>query len=149
MGRWPLGQRPIVYLLMAVLASACAAWGPAKPRGPQGQRNLLTRDEILESTAHQGDLLNAIHSLRPNFLAAPHGALAGSATASAPIAVYVDRIRQSGLDALRSISASKVVDVRYLDPTTSLNELGPVASGGALLVRMFDPSKSPSGSLPY
>ena len=147
MGRRLLGRRPIVYVLAAILAaSACTAMGPPKPVGPAAQRDLLTREEILESTAMQGDLLNAIHSLRPNFLAPPHGVVRGSA--AAPIAVYVDRIRQSGLEALRSISASKVAEVRYLDPTTSLNELGPVASGGALLVRMFDPSKSPTGSLP-
>jgi hypothetical protein len=54
--------------------------------------------------------------------------------------VYVDRIRQSGVEALRSIAAGKVADVRYLDPTASLNEYGPTASGGSLHVRMFDPS---------
>jgi hypothetical protein len=101
---------------------------------------LLTREEILSSTAQQGDLLQAIHSLRPNFL---------SARGRAPLTglvVYVNRIRQTGgLEALQSIAATKVAEVRYLEPTAALNEFGPVAGGGALVVTLFDPSREPIG----
>ena len=146
MGRQAFAWRPIVCLgfaLAALSASACASFGPAQPPAPTTQRNLLTREEILNSTAQQGDLLSAIHSLRPTFLATPRNVYSGSSGASAPIAVYIDRIRQSGIESLRSISASRVVEVRYLEPTASLNEFGPTASGGALLVKVLDPSKVP------
>jgi len=149
MGRQALTWRPIVRLAVAVvlLATAgCKALGPGRPLPPQRQRDILTRDEILSSTARQGDLLQAIHSLRPNFLAVPRGVYSPTSPTSVPIAVYVDRVRQSDLASLRSISATKVAEVRYLDPTEALNEFGPTAGGGAILVRMFDPSKDPSSS---
>jgi hypothetical protein len=127
-------------LALMVASAACSTLGPPRNPAPQSQRNILTRDEILASTANQGDLLDAIHSLRPTFLARPHSAYAGNSSAAVPLAVYVDRIRQSGVESLRSLAAGKVAEVRYLDPTTSLNEFGPSASGGSIHVRMFDPA---------
>jgi hypothetical protein len=143
MGRQTLVWRPIVRLALTLFALAtvgCKSMGPPGPPLPHHERDLLTREEILNSTAQQGDLLQAIHSLRPNFL---------STRGKAPltgIVVYVNRIRQTGgLEALQSISATKVAEVRYLEPTAALNEFGPVAGGGALVVTLFDPSREPIG----
>ena len=80
------------------------------------------------------DLYQAIRSLRPHFLASPPGVQ--RASADQDLAVYVDRIRQNGVVALRSITAYTVEEVRYLDPTASQNELGTVASAGAIMVTM-------------
>lgn len=144
MGRQALACRPIVRLGLAALAIAaigCKSLGPPNPPAPARQRDLLTREEILSSTAQQGDLLQAISSLRPNFLAVPRGAYPRSS-----LVVYVNGIRQiGGLESLRSISAIKVAEVRYLEPTAALNEFGPAASGGALVVTLSDPSKEPVG----
>jgi hypothetical protein len=142
MGRRALARRPIARfgLVLIAVSAGCSSFGPPQPPAPQSQRSILTREEILASTANQGDLLDAIHSLRPTFLARPRSVYAGNSSAAAPLAVYVDRIRQSGVESLRSIAAGKVAEVRYLDPTASLNEFGPTASGGSLQVRMFDPS---------
>ena len=60
-----------------------------------------------------------------------------------PIAVYFGRLRQAGLETLRTIAAVNVEEVRYLDPTASQNEFGPMASGGALIVVLRDSSKLP------
>jgi hypothetical protein len=125
-------------------APACKSLGPPNPISPQRQKDLLTREEILNSTAQQGDLLQAIHSLRPEFFAVPRGVYSRSSPAATPIAVYIDRIRQSGVQSLRTISAIGVAEVRYLEPTAALSEFGPTAAGGALLIRMFDPSKEPN-----
>jgi hypothetical protein len=150
MGRQAMAWRPIVHLGLSLMISstACSSFGPAKPSAPQSQRDILTREEILSSTANQGDLLDAIHSLRPTFLARPRNAYNGASSASAPLVVYVDRIRQSGVESLRSIAAGKVAEVRYLDPTASQNQFGPTASGGSLHVRMFDPATKPPSPPP-
>jgi hypothetical protein len=150
MGRRALAWRPIVRFCLSVIvsSSACSSFGPPKAPPPQSQRDILTREEILSSTANQGDLLEAIHSLRPTFLARPRNAVSKSSSAAAPLAVYVDRIRQSGVEALRSIAAGKVAEVRYLDPTASLNQFGPTASGGSLHIKMFDPSTKPPSPPP-
>jgi hypothetical protein len=54
--------------------------------------------------------------------------------------VYVNRIRQTDIAALRTLRASDVEEVRYLDPTASQSELGPTAAGGALVVKLRKPS---------
>jgi hypothetical protein len=38
-----------------------------------------------------------------------------------------------------------VAEVRYLDPTAAQNLYGFVATGGALVVRLYDASKNPEG----
>lgn len=129
---------------LAIAAAQCKSFGPPGPPPPARQHDLLMREEILSSTAQQGDLLQAIQSLRPQFLAAPRGVYRPSSPTAAPIAVYVDRVRQADLASLRSISASKVAEVRYLDPTSALNEFGPTAGGGALLVKLLDPLREPN-----
>jgi hypothetical protein len=122
-----------------LIVAACRGPGLKAP-GPGPQRDVITRQELLDSPQGDQDLLTVIRSLRPRFLAAPPGIPRASA---APLAVYLDGRRQPSLDALRSLRASAVEEVRYLDPTTAANELGPMASGGALTVKLFDPSRKP------
>jgi hypothetical protein len=127
------------FTALTLLIVGCKSLGPSGPPPPPRQRDLLTRDEILNSTAQQGDLLQAIRSLRPSFLAVPRGTYPRSS-----LAIYVNRIRQTGgLESLRSISAIKIDEVRYLEPTAALNEFGPTASGGALVITLHDPSRDP------
>ena len=135
------------FILVAMLAggaSACSSFGPAAaPRPPQPRRDLLTRDEILSSTAQQGDLFQAIQSLRPQFLVVPSTVHSRGTAATAPVSVYIDRARQMGIQSLRTIAAINVAEVRYLDPTESQNQFGAIASSGAILVKLYDSSKNP------
>ena len=91
--------------------------GGGRAADPQSRRDVLLREEILNSNARQGDLLQAIRSLRPQFLAPPRSRTTGRGAASSPITVYIEGVRQSGVEALRNMAASSVVEVRYLDPT--------------------------------
>ena len=109
--------------------------GPQASSAPAPQRDVLTREEILNSVHANLDLFQAIQGLRPRFLLRPPG-VRGSLP---PTAVYFDNIRQTGLEALRTVRASFVDEVRYIGPTQSENELGPTAAGGALLVRLYHP----------
>lgn len=104
---------------------------------------MLTREEILGSNARQGDLFQAIQSLRPQFFMTAPSVHSTGSTASSPLAVYIGKLRQAGIESLHSIAATSVASVRYLDPTASQNEFGPIASGGALVIALVDPSKIP------
>lgn len=97
----------------------------------------------MSSNARQGDLYQAIRSLRPNFFMTPSSVHSSGSTASSPLAVYIGRLRQAGVESLRTISATSVELVRYLDPTASQNEFGQMASGGALVITLIDPTKPP------
>jgi hypothetical protein len=128
-----------VICLGVLLAAGCASPG-ARPAAHQPQRDLLTREEILNSTYRDLDLYQTVRGLRPNFLEPPSAPRSRATTASLPTAVYVDRIRQTGIAALRTLRASDVEEVRYLDPTASQSELGPTAAGGAVMVKLRKPA---------
>jgi len=123
--------------------AACALLVACAPRATQTgtktahPREVITHEEIEESTQANMDLFSAIQSLRPQFLAAPPGIR--RASNDMELAVYVNRIRQNGVVALRSISASNVAEVRYLNPTQSQNQLGQSASAGAIMVTLRKP----------
>lgn len=125
-------------LAALLVLSACHSPGTREAR-PSRQRDVITRQEILEIPQSEMDLYTVIRSLRPQFLASPPGVSRASA---APLALYLNGQRQNGLEALSSIRASAIDQVRYLDPTAALNAYGSMASGGALVVTLYDPSKA-------
>ena len=122
-----------------VLGIACASLGPRQPSSAKTERNLITREEILNSSFTDLDLFRAIRGLRPHFLAPPLGVQSRGSMASSPALVYFDQMRQAGLDALRTLRASEVEEVRYLDPTAAQSEFGPAGGGGALMIKLHKP----------
>lgn len=124
-----------------LLVLGCATGGARTSTGSARLRDVLTRAEIEQSAQREVDLYQAIRSLRPHFLAPAPGV--GRTSNDVALAVYVDRLRQNGVIALRSITAWRVEEVRYLDPTASQNELGPSASSGAIVVTMRKPQEDP------
>jgi hypothetical protein len=139
--RWPF----VAFLSVLVLwtVSGCSSPGAAQDPGPKPQRDVLSRDEILKSNAHQSDLLQAIRSLRPEFLAPPRNRTTPRGTAMTPLTVYVEGVRQAGPESLRNIAASQILEVRYLDPTASASQFGPTAGGGAIVVKVFQNDRTP------
>jgi len=130
---------------LAVTAGLAAAWlasTPVESAAQKRQRDRITREEILGSPQRDLDLYQVVRALRPKFLEPRPGTRSlGGAYAGNPVAVYVDGVRETGIDALRTLSAAAVDEVRYLDPTRSENEFGPQASGGALVVKLYRAAK--------
>lgn len=123
-------------LACAIVALAC---GPANRSAPSPRdRDLLTHAEIVSASREGSDLYEVLQAMRPHFLQAPLGIQRGSAPQGT--AVYVDSKRVGGIEALRTIFAGNINEVRYLGPTQAQNELGPTASMGALLVTLRRPS---------
>ena len=125
-------------------AAAIVACGPSLRNYGSRERDVISTEELLSSTHATSDLYAAIQSLRPHFLAPPRGATTQTSPGSAPAEVYVDGRRQSGIEALRTLRAGSVEEVRYLDPVTSRNGLGPRAGGGAIMIKLLKPT--PDGS---
>ena len=120
-----------IALALAVLAAPTAAHAQKK------SRDVITREEILKSAQANGDLMTAIKALRPNFLEIPRGTRSMGGTGVAPIAIYVDKVRQPDGEVLLQIMANSVAEVRYLDPSRSQNEYGITANGGALVIKKY------------
>jgi len=120
--------------LVGLLAIAVA---PRDVVAQKRQRDLITRAEILKTMQVDQDLFVAIKALRPQYLVPPRGLRTLGGAPMGEVAVYIDRIRQPGVETLRSIVAHTVLEVRYLDPTQSQNEFGITANAGAIVIKRF------------
>jgi len=130
----------LVFGCLTVGANALAAQKEKQSR----DRNLITRQELLQSAQNSRDLYQAILSLRPHFIAPLPLRTSGSAAERArrrTPQVYVDGNLSGGLDVLRSILAENVDEVKYMGPTEAALEFGPEAGGGALLVKLHKQPK--------
>ena len=124
------GRLSLLVVTLSLLGSPSHAFGQ-KPR-----RDVLTAAEIQESAARSGNLHAAIRSLRPHFLAQARGVRTLGNSITEPLAVFVNGARQTDVDALKTIQAAAVEEVRFLGPNEAGNQFGPKANGGALMVRL-------------
>src|SRR5690349_20829166 len=136
-------MRTIASWRSTLLVVACLSAAPAVLHAQKQQRDVITRDEIQKSAQKDLDLFQAIRSLRPRFFEGRPGVRTLGGSRPAEVVVYVGRVPQGGIDALKNIPASSVDEVRYLDPTRSESEYGSLARGGAIVVTLHDESKSP------
>lgn len=119
-----------------VLAVGCSPAGANRPAPQRKQRDVLTRAEIQASAQRDENLYQALRSLRPAFLEVAPGQVSFGATPVMYAVVYIDGMREPSLDGLRTIRASDVDEVRYLDPSRASTQYGPSAGGGAVVVTL-------------
>jgi hypothetical protein len=136
-------RRPRFNVAALTAAVVSLVIAPSESGAQKKQRDRITRQEILDSPHRDLDLFQVIRSLRPHFLEPPPGvATLGGAYGRAQVAVFVDAVRETGIAALRTLSATHVEEVRYLDATRAENEFGPRANGGALVIKLYRPPKA-------
>jgi len=126
---------------LAMLIAGTILLTPPELSAQKKQRDLITREELLNSGQRDQDAYSAIRSLRPHFLAPPRGVRTMGGSAAAALVVYLDGMK-SDLQALRTMAASEMVEVKYLEPAKAAEEYGITHSGGAVLVKT---SKSGGG----
>ena len=119
---------------LAMLIAGAIMLAPPDLSAQKKQRDLITREELQGSGQRDQDAFSAIRSLRPHFVAAPRGNRTMGGTAAAALVVYLDGMK-SDLQALRTMSASDVVEVKYLEPAKAEEEYGITHSGGAIMVK--------------
>jgi hypothetical protein len=130
--RFPM--QTLMIGVTVVSLSACAST-PAN-RVSESSPDLVTSVEIDAtpvSTAY--DLVNR---LRPAWLRAGRtGSIGGGAISSQVTLVYLDGIRLGGIESLRTLSASGIRSMKYLDATraaTVLRDPGSEAVSGAIVI---------------
>ncbi len=123
--------RVVALVVAALLADTSAALAQKK------SRDVITRAEILKSAQRDGDLFTAIKAMRPHMFEKPRGNRSLSGSYTDLLAIYIDKIRQPGPDALSQLPANTVVEVRYMDPNQAQNEFGVTANGGAIIVKRY------------
>lgn len=131
-------------LLLGVVLVANPAGAQEKGRG---DRNRLTRAEIDESGTAIVTALDAVRMLRSQWLSPPMGRVAssdvvGAGGGSRTIILYIDDKRQPDLDALSTVPASRIVEMKYLDQNRAVLLHGPGHEAGAIEVTTTDKRKS-------
>jgi hypothetical protein len=117
-----------LFLAAGLLITAAPREATAQRRQP----DRITREEIDESPHRQLDIYELIRRTRPAYLSS-RGA---GAARNAPMALYVDGRKQSGVDALKAIAATKVQDVVYFEPERAASEFGAHAASGAIVIKL-------------
>jgi hypothetical protein len=128
-------------LRMLVAAAVSGALAPSAD-AQKRNRDVITRQEILNSAHQDRDLYEAVRSLRPHFLAGPRGVRTLGGAPPAPTVLYVNGTKMGDLEGLKLIRAVETEEVRYLEPSRAENEFGIGHSGGAVLVKLVKPTKA-------
>ena len=112
-------MRPIMVTLAILLLSACATSG-AKGTSSRADRNVITAEEISQSTEHNA--YNVIRVLRPGMLVTRGNT---SITHNDPgIVVFLDGQRFGDLSSLQGIEASSLKEIRYLTASQAQARFG-------------------------
>jgi hypothetical protein len=120
-------SRILVLALVAGLV-ACASGG-RRSGARETDRITFQEIEVLQvATAYE-----VVERLRPEFLRT-RGATSVSNPVPQEAVVYLDGLRQGGLDALRRISKESLREIRYIDSRDATTQYGTGHRGGAILV---------------
>jgi len=131
-------------VLWLVLALALAGQGAeAQAARRRGDRNKLTRIELDEAGATIVTARDAVRVLRPQWLQPPRGDIAssdfmGGGGGATEVVVYIDGVRQPDLEALVTVPAAKLVELKYLDQNRGVQMYGPGHERGVIEVSTTD-----------
>jgi len=116
-------------ILITMTTAACAAG--TRGSTPGISRRTLLGDEIRASSASTA--YDAVAALRPEWLTRRGRPSIRSAE---ELVVYVDGMRQGGVTSLRSIRATDIFQMEYLDGPSATVQFGTGHGGGVILVRI-------------
>ena len=119
-------------ILIAMMTTAACAAG-SRGSTPGISRRVLLGDEIRAGSA--ATAYDAVAILRPEWLQR-RGRTSISDRAADELVVYIDGMRQGGVRSLRSIRATDVFQMEYLDGPSATVRFGTGHGGGAILVRI-------------
>lgn len=122
---WMKMQRVVAAALVVAALAACGPSGPAAPG--RGNSRLLTAEEIQANPST--NLFEVVQQLRPAWLTAKYqGGTRGYPT------VYIGSQRSGGLEFLRSVETSNVLEVHYFDPLDAASRFGRDVPFGAIQI---------------
>ena len=149
-------------LAATVILLPTAASGQDKPKR---ERDVISRQELVEADSKFPDLYQAISRLRPHFTA-PHrgprttGVQPGSpgapmcnetidrncavrqgGYAAVSVVIYLDGVKAGDADVLRGIRTGDIEEVRFLNANRAASEYGIGHEGGAILVKRYQGTK--------
>jgi hypothetical protein len=124
----------ITLAAAALLAGGCASGGaPGASTPPRGSRYLVTQEELASNADRS--VYEVLQQLHPAFLRT-RDIITQSHPDAQPVDVYVDGGRTEGIEALKSIRASTVKEVRFYEPADANLRFGNGHNGGLIAVTL-------------
>ena len=144
--RRPSLHKPLLALFVigvSVLAVPRTADAQNKPRS---DRYHITREEITESGGNVGTAYDVVRLLRQRWLNPPLGRNSstnadGTSGGATEIIVYINDIRQQSIEDLKTVKASRVADMRFLEQNRAIQLRGPGHELGVIEVITTDKPK--------
>lgn len=138
--RTALTRLSLFAIALALLATTVEA------QRTRGDRNKLTRTELDEAGSSIVTARDAIRVLRPQWLAPALGRIASSNVndiggGARTLVVYIDGNRQPDLEALTTVQATAIVEIRYLDQNRAVQMHGPGHEMGAIEITTVNKRK--------
>lgn len=153
-------------LRFALALTTMVLVGTSVSEAQKKDRDLITREELVQAANRSPDLLLAVRSLRSHMVdttrgssrgvrsmdvAAPGRTSTGAAasmgatrnTAAPTPTLYVDGQKIGHLTLMKDILTIEVEEVKYLNPNRAANDLGLGHEGGAIMVKMYRPPAAP------
>ena len=115
--------------LVVLGLAACASGGG----GTSGRRDVITYEQI--QSVSVSTALELIERLRPEYVRGRGRTSFDGPDAVLPV-VYVDGVRAGGIEALRSIAATDVREIRYVNATDATTRYGTGHTAGVIEVRI-------------
>lgn len=134
-----------LFVIIPVVAMACASGGSGSAATPSRDRNLIAMDEIKRASA--ANAYDLVRSARPNWLnvrgensfrETPRGSASGSNVQVVPgidmLVVYLDNARLGGVETLRQVPVASLTSLQYFDAKAATHKWGSGHTHGAILV---------------
>lgn len=125
----------VTTISVCISAGGCAT--TADSTGPRPDRELITLDDLSSRSQSFSNAYQIVENLRPHWLRKRHVRVPVNEQQdemAGEIVVYLDGTRVGSVDALRSIAADAVLEIRHLDAAAA-TRLGTGHQHGAILVR--------------
>jgi hypothetical protein len=133
-----LKMRLSVSVLLATAACAGssapeAAPSPQAPASARSSRTVLTPAELSDPSLGDIDALAAVKRLRPQFLA-NRGTISANTSGGGVVHVIVNGGPMLASEALASIRANEILELRYLNVSEAAQQYGNAALAGPVIV---------------
>ena len=122
-------MRALSALVLGVVVASCGGGsGSGSAASAPRNRDVVTRAQI--EALNVGDAYEVIQRMRRDYLMGR-----GSGTRQSYAVVYVDGVRKTGFDTLRSMRAANIEEIRFISAVDATTRFGTDHGGGAIEIK--------------
>lgn len=139
----PKTKFAVLALLLAIVARPDTLSAQQKQRG---DRNRISKDDMTEVLASVSTAYDAVRTLRPQWLNPPAlrqstATVMGDGGGATDVVIYVDDLRQQSKDDLKTVKATTILEIKYLDQNRAIQMRGPGHEMGVIEVTTINKRK--------